>query len=101
MHGTKNLLVHDVNGNRKLLAQLIQGGAQLLHGDGGGGQVYHHHHHKVAGKDGLADVCNVDAVLGKKVAHLGDDAHLVCSYNGNDCVHTTMIIKKAPFGKGA
>lgn len=82
-----------------MFSQFVQGGAEFFHGNGGGTEIHHHHHDKVAGEDGLANVCYIDAVLGKKVAQLGDDAHLVCSYDGNNCVHTMMIIKKASFGK--
>ena len=39
-------------------------------------------------------------MLSKEIAHLGNDAHLIGSNYGNNCIHTKMIMKKAPFGKG-
>ena len=39
-------------------------------------------------------------MLSKEIAHLGNDAHLVCSYDGNNCVHAKNDNEKSPLWKG-
>ena len=51
-----------------------------------GGHVYDHHHVEVAAHDGLADVEDVDVVLGQVGAYTGNDTLCVFADDGNDCL---------------
>ncbi len=52
--------------------------------------IHQHDHGEVLLEHGLADVQDVDAVLGQQGADRGGDAHLVLADDGDDGLHRRL-----------
>mgnify|MGYP000040218216 CR=1 FL=1 len=63
---------------------LLQQLRDLHNGLVAGGGIHQHHHGEILLQNGLADVQNVDAVLGQQGADGGSDAHLVPADDSDD-----------------
>ena len=82
----------DADGQLLLLARLLQQVGHLADGGGAGGGVHQHDHGEIVLEHGLADVQNVDVVLGQQGTHSGGDAHPVLADDGNNGFHSGMFL---------
>ena len=67
--------------------RVLQQGGKDGEGELAGGDVHQHGHGEKLPQDGLADVQDIDVVLGQQGAHGGDDAHLVLADDGDNGFH--------------
>ena len=88
MHGVEDILPLDLDGEAALGALVLQQGGKDGEGELAGGDVHQHGHGEKLPQDGLADVQDIDVVLGQQGAHGGDDAHLVLADDSNNGFHS-------------
>ena len=86
---TGNIQVAVANEDKGTTSTLV---GHLAAGGGAGGGVPQHDHGEIVLEHGLADVQNVDVVLGQQGTHSGGDAHPVLADNGNNGFHNGMFL---------
>ena len=91
MHAVKDILVHDVDLQVIILADLLQILLELIKGDGRRADIREHDHreHILQHALGHFDDINADFCTGGR--HLAEDADAVFTKYGDDCFHIVII----------